>query len=69
MSYVIGIDLGTSAVKALLLDRSGSVTAEASRDYPLFHEHSGWSEQRPDDWVDGTLGAIARAYPNGWRTS
>ena len=58
MSYVIGIDLGTSAVKALLLDRSGSIIAEASRDYPLFHEHSGWSEQRPNDWVDGTLGAI-----------
>ncbi|MFC5651876.1 xylulokinase [Paenibacillus solisilvae] len=58
MSYVIGIDLGTSAVKALLLDRSGAIIAEASRDYPLFHEHSGWSEQRPNDWVDGTLGAV-----------
>jgi xylulokinase len=58
MSYVIGIDLGTSAVKALLLDRSGAVLAEASRSYPLFHEHSGWSEQRPDDWVEGTLEAL-----------
>ena len=45
MPYVIGIDLGTSAVKALLVDRSGSVAGEASRSYPLFHEHSGWSEQ------------------------
>ncbi|GGD46943.1 xylulokinase [Paenibacillus nasutitermitis] len=59
MPYVIGIDLGTSAVKALLLDRSGAVAGEATREYPLFHEHSGWSEQRPDDWVEGTLGAIA----------
>lgn len=58
MSYVIGVDLGTSAVKVLLLDRSGTVAAEASRDYPLFHEHSGWSEQRPDDWVNGTIEAI-----------
>ncbi|WP_308638313.1 xylulokinase [Paenibacillus silvisoli] len=58
MSYVIGIDLGTSAVKALLLDRSGCVAAEASRDYPLYHEHSGWSEQEPEDWVTGTLGAL-----------
>ncbi|MFC4809951.1 xylulokinase [Paenibacillus sp. GCM10023250] len=58
MSYVIGVDLGTSAVKVLLLDRSGAVAAEASRDYPLYHEHSGWSEQRPDDWVTGTLEAI-----------
>lgn len=59
MSYVIGIDLGTSAVKALLVDRSGTVAAEASRSYPLFHERSGWSEQRADDWVQGTLEAIA----------
>ncbi|XEC93937.1 xylulokinase [Paenibacillus tarimensis] len=58
MSYVIGIDLGTSAVKALLIDRDGAVKAEATRAYPLFHEHSGWSEQRPEDWVDGTIGAI-----------
>ncbi|AZN39890.1 xylulokinase [Paenibacillus albus] len=58
MSYVIGIDLGTSAVKVLLLDRSGTVAAEASRDYPLYHEHSGWSEQSPEDWVTGTVQAL-----------
>lgn len=58
MSYVIGIDLGTSAVKALLVDKNGTVAAEASRSYPLFHEHSGWSEQKPDDWVDATIEAL-----------
>lgn len=58
MSYVIGIDLGTSAVKALLVTKSGEVAAEASRAYPLFHEHSGWSEQRPDDWVEATIEAL-----------
>ncbi|MFC4776195.1 xylulokinase [Paenibacillus sp. GCM10023252] len=58
MSYVIGIDLGTSAVKALLLNRNGSVVAEASRSYGLLHEHSGWSEQLPDDWVEGTIAAL-----------
>ncbi|MBW7476842.1 xylulokinase [Paenibacillus oenotherae] len=58
MSYVIGIDLGTSAVKALLLDRHGKIVSEASRSYPLYHEHSGWSEQRPEDWVQGTLEAL-----------
>ena len=55
MSYVIGIDLGTSSVKALLVDREGKVAAEASRSYKLLHEHSGWSEQRPDDWVNATI--------------
>lgn len=58
MSYVIGIDLGTSAVKALLIDREGVVRGEASRAYPLFHEHSGWSEQKPDDWVEATIEAL-----------
>lgn len=58
MGYVIGIDLGTSAVKALLVDRDGGVAAEASKDYPLFHEHPGWSEQNPEDWVQGTVEAL-----------
>lgn len=58
MSYVIGVDLGTSAVKVLLVDRNGTVAAEASRSYPLFHEHTGWSEQRSDDWVDATVEAL-----------
>lgn len=58
MSYVIGIDLGTSAVKALLVDRDGAVAAEASRSYPLLHDHSGWSEQRPEDWVNATIEAL-----------
>lgn len=55
MSYVIGIDLGTSAVKALLVDRKGTVAAEASSSYPLFHEHAGWSEQNPEAWVEATI--------------
>lgn len=58
MSYVIGIDLGTSAVKVLLVDKNGTVAGEASRSYPLFHEHTGWSEQRADDWVEGTVEAL-----------
>ncbi|MFF2483403.1 xylulokinase [Paenibacillus sp. NPDC058071] len=58
MSYVIGVDLGTSAVKTLLVDRNGKVAAESTRPYPLFHEHTGWSEQKPDDWVSATLEAM-----------
>lgn len=58
MNYVIGVDLGTSAVKALLLDRDGAVAAEASREYPLYRDHSGWSEQEPEDWVTAALEAM-----------
>lgn len=58
MKYVIGVDLGTSAVKTLLIGQDGSIKAEATREYPLYHEKSGWSEQEPEDWVKGTIGAL-----------
>ncbi|MGA9287363.1 MAG: FGGY family carbohydrate kinase, partial [Anaerobacillus sp.] len=58
MSYVIGIDLGTSAVKVIAVDRTGQVQAEISRSYPLHHPKSGYSEQNPEDWVDQTLSAL-----------
>jgi len=58
MSYVIGVDLGTSAVKTLLIDRNGKIVAEATRSYPLFHDHPGWSEQNPEDWVTATIEAL-----------
>ncbi|CDN44318.1 MULTISPECIES: xylulokinase [unclassified Paenibacillus] len=56
--YVIGIDLGTSSVKALLVDREGNVAAEASREYPLHSPKAGWSEQDPEQWVEGTLAVL-----------
>ena len=47
----IGIDLGTSAVKLLLVDKNGSVLNEVSKEYPVYYPHSGWSEQNPEDWI------------------
>jgi len=46
----IGIDLGTSACKLLLVDGSGAVLSEVTKEYPLSFPHPGWSEQNPDDW-------------------
>lgn len=54
MSYVIGIDLGTSSVKGLVLNQTGTVIKQAVEEYPLFHLKKGYSEQRPNDWVEGT---------------
>lgn len=59
MTYVIGVDLGTSSVKVLLVDRQGTIAAEATKEYPLLQERSGYSEQRPEDWVRGTIDALA----------
>ncbi|MCR4818135.1 MAG: xylulokinase [Fretibacterium sp.] len=47
---VIGIDLGTSAVKLLLVDEKGSILNSVSKEYPLLLPHPGWSEQNPEDW-------------------
>ncbi|WP_390410176.1 xylulokinase [Lacticaseibacillus jixiensis] len=60
MKYVIGVDLGTSAVKVLLVDQSGAVVAQASEPYPLSQPLPGYSEQNPEDWVDGVTKAIKR---------
>ena len=47
---LIGVDVGTSAVKGLAIDEEGRVLATASADYPLSRPHPGWSEQEPEDW-------------------
>lgn len=50
--YFIGIDVGTSAVKLLLVDETGKIRNSASAEYPLFFPQPGWSEQNPTDWWD-----------------
>ncbi len=49
MNY-IGIDLGTSAVKLLLVDGAGQVKKTVTEEYPLYFPQPGWSEQNPEDW-------------------
>ena len=48
--YFIGVALGTSAVKLLLMDEEGKIVNIVSREYPLYFPHPGWSEQKPEDW-------------------
>ena len=54
----VGIDLGTSAVKLLLMDENGDIKAIASKEYPLFFPHPGWSEQNPEDWWNGVVAGM-----------
>lgn len=51
----IGIDLGTSAVKLLLMNGGGEIQNIVSREYPLYFPHPGWSEQKPEDWYEQTM--------------
>ena len=54
----IGIDLGTSAVKLLLMDADGKIEKIVSHSYPLAFPHPGWSEQNPEDWLRETIAGI-----------
>lgn len=54
----IGIDLGTSAVKLLLMDSDGKIHKIVSKEYPLYFPHPGWSEQKPEDWFTQSMAGI-----------
>lgn len=58
MKYVIGIDIGTSSVKAILAGSNGQVYDEVSLAYPLIQPQPGYSEQDPEWWVTKTIEAI-----------
>ena len=49
MLYV-GVDLGTSSVKLVLMEESGEIKNIVTREYPLYFPKLGWSEQKPEDW-------------------
>ena len=56
--YYIGVDLGTSAVKLILMDKEGNVVKTVSREYPLYFPKPGWSEQNPSDWYENAVEGI-----------
>ena len=54
----IGVDLGTSAVKLLLMDENGNIQKIVSKEYPLYFPKPGWSEQQPEDWYVQSMEGI-----------
>ena len=58
MKLFIGIDLGTSAMKLLLVDEAGRIQNEVTKEYPLYFPHPGWSQQDPQDWKHALLEGI-----------
>lgn len=55
MKLFLGIDIGTSGVKALLVDEQGNIQASAMVEYPIYTPFPLWSEQEPEDWWKGTI--------------
>lgn len=58
--YYIGVDLGTSAVKLLLMEGNGKICNIVSNEYPLSFPKPGWSEQKPEDWWDAVVDGIKK---------
>ena len=56
--YYIGVDLGTSSVKLLLMDKQGTVVKTVSKEYPISFPKPGWSEQNPYDWYEQSVAGI-----------
>ncbi len=63
----LGIDLGTSSVKALVVDETGQVRGTGSAEYPTMRPRPGWAEQDPDAWWSATIDAVGQAV--GWSGS
>lgn len=58
MNYYIGADLGTSALKLLLVDNEKNIVNTVTKSYDVFYPASGWSEQNPEDWWDALVAGI-----------
>ena len=65
---IIGLDLGTSSVRAVLVDMNGSIIREATCSYPLYHPHNGWAEHNGEDWLEASaqvLRSVVQGVPSG----
>ncbi len=58
MSHYLGIDIGTSGTKTLLINAKGTVLAEANAEYPLQQPKPGWTQQDPEDWWKATVKTV-----------
>ncbi|MDD3140095.1 MAG: xylulokinase [Lachnospiraceae bacterium] len=58
MRYLIGIDLGTSAAKTIMMDEEGNIICEISKEYPMYQPNNGWAEQNPLDWKNAVIESL-----------
>src|SRR3989304_5367788 len=61
MTYLLGLDLGTSSVKTLLVEENGQIAGRGSAEYPIQAPQPGQAEQNPDEWWQACLAAVRQA--------
>jgi xylulokinase len=61
MAHLIGLDIGTTAAKTLIVSEDGQVVASASVEYPIYAPRPNWSEQNPEDWWRAAVQSIRAA--------
>ena len=64
-AYLLGIDVGTTGSKALLVGADGAVTASATTEYPMNTPQPLWAEQNPVDWWSATVTSIQQVLQKG----
>lgn len=60
MSYLLGIDLGTTGVKVIAMDTAGKTAGEATEEYPLLTPRPGWAEQNPSEWWEAVKKSVRK---------
>lgn len=64
MSYLIGIDIGTSGTKTVLYDLEGNAIAQAAQEYPMRQPQTGWAEENPEDWWNAAVATLRCVIKN-----
>ena len=62
MSYLIGIDIGTTSGRTIIVDENGQTVASSTMEYPLITPKAGWSEQNPDDWWNAVIHTLKEVF-------
>ena len=65
MAFYLGIDIGTSSTKTLLINERGEAIAESSADYPVLTPKPGWTEQDPEAWWQATVKTVRAVMEKG----
>src|SRR4030043_1850064 len=60
MDYLIGLDIGTTSTRAIIIDEEGKLISSATREYPLITPRPGWAEQHPEDCWKATVEVIKK---------